>query len=138
MLEKLPVVEKNYLNAFYYRLLSFTPSFSERKGLEVILAPLSFYELYSLNLFFDEPLLIALDGSPISIRQKYGNTALTYTSTDRGTSLIPAPVSIQCVLVTADQHIVLMQRSFSVAYYPNHWSASFEETMSASDNTQED
>jgi transcriptional regulator with XRE-family HTH domain len=138
MLEKLPVVEKNYLNAFYYRLLSFTPSFSERKGLEVILAPLSFYELYSLNLFFDEPLLTALDGSPISIRQKYGNTALTYTSTDRGTSLIPAPVSIQCVLVTADQHIVLMQRSFSVAYYPNHWSASFEETMSASDNTQED
>jgi hypothetical protein len=72
-----------------------------------------------------------LDGTKISIRQKYGNTALTYNSTDRGTCLIPAPVSIQCVVVTADQQIVLMRRSPSVAFYPNHWSASFEETMNA-------
>jgi hypothetical protein len=50
---------------------------------------------------------------------------------DRGTSLIPAPVSIQCVVVTADQQIVLLRRSSSVAFYPNHWSASFEETMNA-------
>jgi len=99
----------------------------------VVLAPLDFYSLYSLNLFFDEPLLTALDGSQVSIRQKYGNTALTYSSTERGTSLIPAPVSIQCVLVTKDEQIVLMQRSFAVAYYPNHWSASFEETMNAPD-----
>ena len=34
--------------------------------------------LYSLNLFFDEPLLATLDGSKVSIRQKYANTALTY------------------------------------------------------------
>ena len=135
--EKLPIVAKNYINASYYRLLSFTPSFSERKRLEVILAPLNFYDLYSLNLFFDEPLLTAIDGSRISIRQKYGNTALTYASTDRGTSLIPAPVSIQCVLVAKDQQILLMQRSFAVAYYPNHWSASFEETMAGPESTQD-
>jgi transcriptional regulator with XRE-family HTH domain len=131
--EKMTVVAKDYMNAPYYRLVSFTPSFSELKRLEVVLAPLDFYSLYSLNLFFDEPLLTALDGTKVSIRQKYANTALTYSSTERGTSLIPAPVSIQCVLVTRDQQIVLMQRSFAVAYYPNHWSASFEETMNAPD-----
>ncbi|HLL78874.1 MAG TPA: helix-turn-helix transcriptional regulator [Ktedonobacteraceae bacterium] len=136
--EKIPVVAKDYMNTTYYRLVSYTPSFSERKRLEVVLAPLEFYNLYSLNLFFDEPLLATLDGSKISIRQKYGNTALTYSSTERGTSLIPAPVSIQCVLVTKDQQIVLMQRSFAVAYYPNHWSASFEETMNAPEHEQQD
>jgi hypothetical protein len=97
----------------------------------VTLAPVGFHEYYSITPFFDEPLLTALDGSKVSIRQKYGNTALTYSSTDRGTSLIPAPVSIQCVVVTADQQIILMRRSSSVAFYPNHWSASFEETMNA-------
>jgi len=34
-------------------------------------------------------------------------------------------------VVTADQQIILMRRSSSVAFYPNHWSASFEETMNA-------
>jgi hypothetical protein len=75
--------------------------------------------------------LTALDGSDVSIRQKYDNTALTYSSTDKGTSLIPAPISIQCVVITADEQLILMQRSLSVAFYPNHWSASFEETMNA-------
>ena len=129
--EKLPSIEKDYFNSPHYRLLSFTPSFGELDHLEVKLAPLGFYDYYSITPFFDEPLLNTLDGSKVSIRQKYGNTALIYTSTDRGTSLIPTPVSIQCVLVTKEQHIVLMQRSFSVAFYPNHWSASFEETMNA-------
>ncbi len=95
------------------------------------LAPVGFHEFYSLTPFLDEPLLTALDGSKVSARQKYGNTILTYSSTDRGMCLIPAPVSIQCVVVTADQQIILLRRSSSVAYYPNHWSASFEETMSA-------
>jgi hypothetical protein len=99
--------------------------------LEVTLAPVGFHEYYSLTPFFDEPLLTALGGSAISIRDKYGNTALTYSSTDRGTCLIPAPISIQCVVVTGDQQIILMRRSPSVAFYPNHWSASFEETMNA-------
>ncbi|MBV9021077.1 MAG: helix-turn-helix domain-containing protein [Ktedonobacteraceae bacterium] len=129
--EKLPVIEKDYFNSSHYRLVSFTPSFSDLDQLEVTLAPLGFHEYYSITPFFDEPLLTALDGSNVSIRQKYGNTALTYSSTDRGTSLIPAPVSIQCVVVTADQQIILMRRSSSVAFYPNHWSASFEETMNA-------
>jgi hypothetical protein len=111
--------------------VSFTPSFSDLDQLEVTLAPVGFHEYYSITPFFDEPLLTALDGTKVSIRQKYGNTALTYSSTDRGTCLIPAPVSIQCVIVTADQQIVLMRRSSSVAFYPNHWSASFEETMNA-------
>ncbi|SRR5579875_27325 len=131
MQEKLPVIQKDYFNSSHYRLVSFTPSFSDLDQLEVTLAPLGFHEYYSLTPFFDEPLLTALDGSKISIRQKYGNTALTYSATDRGTSLIPAPVSIQCIAVTADQQIVLMRRSSSVAFYPNHWSASFEETMNA-------
>lgn len=129
--EKLKVIEKDFFNSSHYRLVSFTPSFSDMDQLEVILAPVGFHEYYSLTPFFDEPLLRALDGSPVSIRQKYGNTALTYTSTDRGTCLIPSPISIQCVVLTADEQIVLMQRSPSVAFYPSHWSASFEETMNA-------
>jgi transcriptional regulator with XRE-family HTH domain len=129
--EKLSIIEKDYFNSSHYRLVSFTPSFSDLDQLEVTLAPLGFHEYYSITPFFDEPLLTALDGSKVSIRQKYGNTALTYSSTDRGTSLIPAPVSIQCVVVTSDQQIVLMRRSSSVAFYPNHWSVSFEETMNA-------
>ncbi len=129
--EKISVIEKDYFNSSHYRLSSYTPSFSDIDRLEVTLAPIGFHEYYSLNPFFDEPLLTALDGSKISIREKYGNTALTYSSTDRGTSLIPAPVSIQCIVVTEDQHILLMRRSSSVAFYPNHWSASFEETMNA-------
>jgi transcriptional regulator with XRE-family HTH domain len=129
--EKLSAIEKDYFNSSHYRLASFTPSFSDLDRLEVTLAPLGFHEYYSLTPFFDEPLLTALDGSKVSIRQKYGNTALTYSSTDRGTSLIPSPVSIQCIVVTQDQHILLMRRSSSVAFYPNHWSASFEETMNA-------
>jgi transcriptional regulator with XRE-family HTH domain len=129
--EKLPVIEKDYFNSSHYRLVSFTPSFSDLDQLEVTLAPVGFHEFYSLTPFLDEPLLTALDGSKVSVRQKYGNTTLTYSSTDRGMCLIPAPVSIQCVVVTADQQIILLRRSSSVAYYPNHWSASFEETMSA-------
>ncbi len=129
--QKISVIEKDYFNSSHYRLSSYTPSFSDIDRLEVTLAPIGFHEYYSLTPFFDEPLLTALDGSKISIREKYGNTALTYSSTDRGTSLIPAPISIQCVVVTEDQHILLMRRSSSVAFYPNHWSASFEETMNA-------
>ncbi len=129
--EKLPAIEKHYFNAPHYRLISATPAFSELDHLKIVLGPIGFYDYFSLNPYFDEPLLTALDGSKISIRQKYGNTALTYSSTDKGTSLIPAPISIQCLVVTTDQQIILMQRSMSVAFYPNHWSASFEETMNA-------
>src|SRR5258708_31309002 len=129
--EKIPAIAKHYFNAPHYRLVSATPAFSELDHLKITLAPIGFYDYFNLNPFFDEPLLTALDGSKISIRQKYGNTSLTYSSTDRGTSLIPAPISIQCVVVTKDQQILLMRRSSSVAYYPNHWSASFEETMNA-------
>ena len=129
--EKIPIIEKDYYNSSHYRLVSFTPSFSDLDRLEVVLAPLNFHEYYSLTPFLDEPLLSTIDGSKVSIRQKYVNTALTYSSTDRGTSLIPAPVSIQCTIITEDQQILLMRRSSSVAFYPNHWSASFEETMNA-------
>lgn len=129
--EKLPDIEKHYFNAPHYRLVSATPAFSELDHLKIVLAPIGFFDYFSLNPFFDEPLLKALDGSDISIRQKYGNTTLTYSSTDKGTSLIPAPISIQCIVITADEQIILMQRSLSVAFYPNHWSASFEETMNA-------
>ena len=129
--EKIPSIEKHYFNASHYRLVSTTPAFSELDYLKITLAPIGFYDYFSLSPFFDEPLLTALDGSKISIRQKYGNTALTDSSTDKGTSLIPAPVSIQCLVVTEDQQIILMQRSPSVAFYPDHWSASFEETMNA-------
>lgn len=130
-LDKLPAIQKDFFNSSHYRLVSFTPSFSDLDQLEVTLAPIGFHDYYALTPFLDEPLLMALDGSPISARAKYGNTALTYGSTDKGTNLIPAPISIQCVVVTADQQILLMRRSSSVAFYPNHWSASFEETMNA-------
>jgi hypothetical protein len=114
--EKLPVIEQDYYNSSHYRLASFTTSFSDLDRLEMTLAPLGFHEYYSLAPFFDEPLLTAIDGSQVSIRQKYGNTALTYSSTDRGTSLIPTPISIQCVVITKDEQILLMRRSSSVAF----------------------
>ena len=129
--KKLSAIKDDYNNSSHYRLASHTPSFIDLKRLEVTLAPLSFFDYYSLTLFFDEPLLTALDGSKVSIRQKYGHTALTYSSTDRGMSLIPTPISIQCIVVTKDQYIFLMRRSSFVAFYPEHWSASFEETMNA-------
>lgn len=62
-----------------------------------------------------------------SMREKYGYLAFTYTPGN--TCPVPAPVALHCVIVTKDHQIVLMQRSNSVAFYPNHWSASFEETM---------
>lgn len=129
--KKISVIEKDYYNSSQYKLLYYTPSFSDFDRLEVTLVPLGFHEYYSLTPFLDEPLLTALDGSAISIRQKYGNTALTYSATDRGTCLIPAPISLQCLFVTKDEQILLSRRSSTVAYYPNHWSASFEETMNS-------
>jgi transcriptional regulator with XRE-family HTH domain len=128
--EKLPAIEKRFTNSSHYRLYSYTPAFSDRKGLEVTLAPIGFHDYYTLATLLDEPLLTEPDGSKLSIRQKYGSTAFTY-SADHGTCLVPSAVCLQCVLVTQDQQIVLMQRSSSVALYPNHWSASFEETMNA-------
>jgi hypothetical protein len=127
--EKLPAIQKNFVNSSHYRLYSYTPAFSDRKGLEVTLAPIGFHDFYTLMPFLDEPLLTNLDGSKTSIREKYGNTALTFSSSDYGTSLIPAPIALHCVIVTKDHQIILMQRSHSVAFYPGHWSASFEETM---------
>lgn len=128
--EKLPNIQKNFVNSAHYRLVAYTPAFSDRQGLEVTLAPLGFHDFYTLMPFLDELLLTQADGSPTSIREKYGNASLTYTLTGQ-TCLIPAPVSLQCVIVTKDHQIILAQRSGSVAFYPNHWSASFEETMDA-------
>ncbi len=124
-------MEQHYSNGAHYRLVSFTPTFSNPDRLKVTLAPINFYDYFSLSAHFDEPLLIGLDGKKTTIREKYGNTALTYISTEHGTALIPAPISIQCVVVTKDEHIILMRRSSLVAFYPNHWSASFEETMNS-------
>ncbi|QBD81815.1 helix-turn-helix domain-containing protein [Ktedonosporobacter rubrisoli] len=129
--KKLSEIEQHFFNSSHYRLVSYSPLLSYREYLEIRLSPIGFYDHYSLSPFFDEPLLTALDGSKISIRQKYGNTALTYSSSDKGTSLIPTPISLQCLVVTSDQQIVLMQRSSSVAFYPGHWSASFEKSMNA-------
>lgn len=128
--EKLPIIQKNFVNSSHYRLASYIPAFSDRKGLEVSLTPIGFHDYYTLIPFLDEPLLTNTDGSKVSIREKYGNTALTY-STSGDICLVPAPVSLQCVVVTKDHQILLMQRSNSVAFYPNHWSASLEETMDA-------
>jgi transcriptional regulator with XRE-family HTH domain len=128
---KIPLIARDYFNGHHYRLAAYTPLYSYRGHLEITLAPLRFYEYYSLTPFLDELLLKGLDGSDISIRQKYGNTALTYSLTEKGTSLIPTPISLQCIVVTKDQQILLLLRSPSVAFYPNHWSASFEKSMNA-------
>lgn len=125
--EKLPVIQKNFINSSHYRLAAFTPAFSDRRGLEVTLAPIGFHNFYTLIPFLDEPLLQASDGKKTSIREKYGYLAFTYTPGN--TFPVPAPSALHCVIVTKDHQIVLMQRSNSVAFYPNHWSASFEETM---------
>jgi hypothetical protein len=125
--EKLPAIQKSFINSSHYRLASFTPAFSDRRGLEVTLAPLGFYDFYTLIPFLDEPLLSGKSETKISIREKYGHMAFTYTSGN--VCPVPAPVALHCVIVTKDQQLVLMQRSNSVAFYPNHWSTSFEETM---------
>ena len=125
--EKLPLIQKHFINSSHYRLVSFTPAFSDRKGLEVTVAPLGFYDFYTLIPFLDEPLVVGKNGTKISIREKYGSMALTYASGN--TNPVPAPIALHCVIVTKDSQIILMQRSNSVAFYPNHWSASFEETM---------
>jgi hypothetical protein len=130
--ERLPSIEQRYFNSSHYRLVSATPANHENHHLKVVLAPIRFYDYFSLSPAFDVLLLIGQDRSAISIRQKYGHTALSY-SDDETTSQIPAPISIQCIVVTGDEQIVLMQRSKSVAFYPQHWSASFEETMDAPD-----
>ncbi|HVB75031.1 MAG TPA: hypothetical protein VNE38_15880 [Ktedonobacteraceae bacterium] len=127
----IPGIENDYFNSSHYRLASFTPPFTDFSRLEIMLAPLRFYDYYSITPFLDEPLLTTGDGSQISTREKYGHTALTYHATGRETAIIPAPVSLQCIVVTQDQQIVLMQRSSSVSFYPGHWSSSFEENMSA-------
>lgn len=121
--EKLPRIQKNYINSSHYRLAAFTPAFSDRRGLEVTLAPIGFYDFYTLIPFLDD---LALPGG-VSIREKYGAMAFTYALGN--TCPIPAPVALHCVVVTKDRQVVLMQRSNSVAFYPNHWSASLEETM---------
>jgi hypothetical protein len=124
--EKLPLIQKNFVNSSHYRLASYTPAFSDRRGLEVTLAPIGFHDYYTVIPLLDEPLLMNVDRSKISIREKYGDSALS-----GDTCLVPAPISLQCVIVTKDHQIILMQRSHSVAFYPRHWSASFEETMDA-------
>jgi isopentenyldiphosphate isomerase len=118
------------VNSSHYRLVSYTPAFSDRRSLEITLAPIGFHDYYTLIPFLDEPLLQKVDGAKTSIREKYGHTALTYRASG-DTRLVPAPVSLQCVIVTKDHQILLMQRASSVAFYPGHWSASFEETMDA-------
>jgi hypothetical protein len=128
--DKLPLIQQYFFNSAHYRLIAYTPMFTHRDYLEVMLAPLSFYEYYSLTPFLDEPLLTASDGSKVSARQKYGQTALTYTL-NQGTCLIPAPITIQGIIITKDAQIILMQRSPLVAFYPHHWSTSFEEVMNA-------
>lgn len=135
---KLPEVEKNFFNSTHYRFVAYTPMFTDRLHLEMTLAPLSFYDYFSLTPFLDEPLLAASDGSKQSIRQKYGSTALTYSPHTHDTCLIPAPVNVQGIIVTSDRQIILMQRSRSVAVYPGLWSASFEETMNAPGVTRKD
>lgn len=125
--EKLPVIQKNFINSSHYRLAAFTPAFSDRRGLEVTLAPIGFHDFYTLIPFLDEPLLQGPGERKISVREKYGHMAFTYISGN--TCPVPAPVALHCMMVTKDHQIILMQRSNSVAFYPNHWSASFEETM---------
>jgi hypothetical protein len=47
--EKLPAIEKYYFNAPHYRLVSATPAFSELDHLKIVLAPLGFYDYFSLK-----------------------------------------------------------------------------------------
>jgi hypothetical protein len=127
-MKKLPEVAAHFINSSHYRLASYIPAFRDRKALEVTLAPIGFHDYYTLATILDEPLLSEPDGV-CTLRQKYGKTAFHYAPS--ATCVLPTPVCIQGVLLTRDKQIILMQRSQSVAFYPGHWSASFEETMNA-------
>jgi transcriptional regulator with XRE-family HTH domain len=129
--EQRAALEESALNAPHYQLVSLTPAWSELDGLKLILAPLRFYDYMALLPVLDKPLLPSQDGRLLSIREKYGSAALYTRSYSRSVALIPAPVSIQCLLETQDERLVLVQRSEAVAFYPGCWSASFEETMNA-------
>ena len=47
--EKIASIEKHYFNAPHYRLVSATPAFSELDHLKIVLAPLGFFDYFSLN-----------------------------------------------------------------------------------------
>ncbi|WP_052890186.1 helix-turn-helix domain-containing protein [Thermogemmatispora carboxidivorans] len=129
--EQRAALEESALNAPHYQLVSLTPAWSELDCLKLVMAPLRFYDYAALLPILDKPLLASQDGRLLSIREQYGSTALYTRSYSRNAALIPAPVSIQCLLETQDERLVLVQRSEAVAFYPGCWSASFEETMNA-------
>jgi TIR domain-containing protein len=51
----------------------------------------------------------------------------------RGTPCLPGLAGVHAVLITADDRVVFQRRSKSARYAPLHWSASFEEQITARD-----
>jgi hypothetical protein len=50
-----------------------------------------------------------------------------------GLTALPTVAAVHCIVLTADDRILLAQRSARVHYAPAHWSASFEEQLNERD-----
>ena len=112
-----------------YRVIYFSPWFMDRRVIEIRLAPIDFITHYLISHLLDKPVLKTENGKKATIRQKYGYDALLYSISSH--PIIPANISIQPIIISKDDQLLLMQRSGHVFYYPNAWSASIEETMQA-------
>lgn len=125
--DALRAIPQRFKNNTIYGLISFKILEDDSDNIEVIIAPFEFFDFYSLIGILNNP---SLDNG-ISIREKYAKYKLTYDSHVSENSILPSPISIQCVIVTQDNEIVMMQRSTKVGFHPGSWAVSFEETMDA-------
>jgi hypothetical protein len=50
-----------------------------------------------------------------------------------GTDWLPGLLAVHCIVVSSDSQMLLVRRSTSTAYYPGHWSVSFEEQVITKD-----
>jgi hypothetical protein len=110
-----------------YRVVSFSPWLTDRPTTHITLAPLDFQTHFLISSLLDKPILKTPDGKLTNIRQEFGSSALHYTTSTH--PAIPTNVSIQTLIISEDDKVLLGQRSEHVLYYPGAWSASLEETM---------
>lgn len=113
------------------RVISLTPGFKDAPSVLVSLSPVRFSSHFTITTLLDKPVLESTEGAMVTIRNKYGSTALHYNSFEFPP--IPTSVSLQIAVISSDNQLLLMKRSNHVAFYPNAWTVSIEEGMLAND-----
>jgi glucose-1-phosphate thymidylyltransferase len=123
-----------FVNNKLYSVRSYVPPVEHSGVLSVNLSYVSFFDYYRIWKVVHEPArLLGSGGRRVSILDSYGPQMVKLLQTVDGNSILPTIVNIQCAVITRDQFVVLMKRSSTVGFVPGHWSASFEETMTAED-----